>query len=166
MSTFGRMGMQNKSEQRLRPEIHGGIVCPKAGLEMSVPSDSDQSAKAPRIVAAYSKDLLPTLEKELAFLESGGYRDPDLWREHFIFEDSGSCFHPYGLSDAPCTDCPLIQLVPPGRRNVPFPCRQIPLNSEGYTLENMYRYNSQQEIEDTVRTWLKRTIARIKEEAR
>jgi hypothetical protein len=51
--------------------------------------------------------------------------------------------------------------VPQGRRRTPVPCRHFPLNDEGYTLDNMYRWNSQQEIEASVREWLKKTIAKL-----
>jgi hypothetical protein len=54
-----------------------------------------------------------------------------------------------------------MTFVPTGRRDTPVPCRHIPLNDEGYTLENMYRWNSNQEIEATVKEWLKKTIARL-----
>lgn len=110
------------------------------------------------------RQLISLLQEELAFIESGGYRNPDLWRSPFIFEDSGTCWHPYGLPNHCCTDCPLMDFVPRGRRNLPFPCRHIPLTPEGHTLESMYRYNSQQEIEKAVRSWLKRTISHLVEE--
>ena len=111
-----------------------------------------------------NKDLITLLQQELAFLESGGYRNPDLWRSPFIFEDSGTCLHPYGPPNGRHSDCPLMTFVPEGRRNVPFPHRHIPLNAEGYTLDSMYRNNSQREIEETVRSWLKRTISQLAED--
>jgi len=107
------------------------------------------------------EELLKRLKKELEFLESGGYRDPDLWRAPRIFEDSGTCSYPYGRRTACSSDCPLLTFVPVGRRKDNFPCRHIPLNADGYTLESMYHNNSHQEIEDAVRTWLLETIAKI-----
>ena len=39
------------------------------------------------------KDVLATLQAELAFVERGGYRSPQQasWRAQFIFEDSPTC---------------------------------------------------------------------------
>jgi hypothetical protein len=71
---------------------------------------------------------------------------------------------PYWSPNGRHSDCPLMTFVPEGRRNLPFPHRHIPLNAEGYTLDSMYRNNSQQEIEEAVRSWLKRTISQLAED--
>lgn len=105
--------------------------------------------------------LLEVLQKELGFLESGGYRDPDRWGQSLIFEDSHTCTHRSGPPAEQCPECPLMTFVPIGRRHTPIPCRHIPLNEEGYTLDNMYRWNSSQEIEETVKQWLKKKIAQL-----
>ena len=106
-------------------------------------------------------NTLDVLKKELAFLEGGGYRDADRWQPLCIFEDSATCIHPDRSLPEPCKQCPLMLFVPQGRRRTPVPCRHIPLNDEGYTLDNMYRWNSQQEIEASVREWLRKTIAKL-----
>ena len=62
------------------------------------------------------RDLLDVLKFELNFLEKGGYgrstREP--WRPVLIFEDSPTCMNYDCKNDpAPCSDCVLMQLVPP-----------------------------------------------------
>jgi len=105
--------------------------------------------------------ILDVLKKELHFLESGGYRDPDRWRPSFIFEDSPTCIRPDRSKPQPCQQCPLMLFVPKSRRRTPIPCRHIPLNNEGSTLDSMYRLDSSQEIEATLRQWLIKTIAKV-----
>jgi len=105
--------------------------------------------------------ILDVLKKELSFLEHGGYRDPDRWSPALIFEDSPTCIHPDRSLPQPCEQCPLMLFVPEGRWRAPVPCRYIPLHNEGYTLENMYRMNSNEEIQATVKAWLRKTIARL-----
>ena len=65
------------------------------------------------------RDLLDVLKFELSFLEKGGYgRSPrEGWRPVYIFEDSPTCMN-YDCKDdpAPCSDCVLMQLVPPELR--------------------------------------------------
>jgi len=109
------------------------------------------------------RDLLDILRRELDFLEKGGYRNS--WHFNFIFEDSPTCIN-YGCKDPPrpCTDCVLMQLVPPERRSEKFPCRHIPLDASGETLDSLYRSCAQQEIEGTVDKWLRATIGRLEEE--
>ena len=108
--------------------------------------------------------IVDVLKKELAFLEAGGYRDPDRWCPSLIFEDSPTCIHPDRSQPTPCKQCPLMLFVPEGRRHTPIPCRYIPLNTEGYTLDNMYRWNSNEDIEAVVKEWLKTTIAKLESE--
>jgi hypothetical protein len=66
----------------------------------------------------------------------------------------------------PCTDCVLMQLVPPERRSEKIPCRHIPFNVSGFgeTLHSLYRCSDQNEIEETVGGWLRATIQRLEEE--
>ena len=105
--------------------------------------------------------ILGVLKKELQFLESGGYHDPDRWRPSFIFEDSPTCIHPDRSRPEPCQQCPLMLFVPKNRRRTPVPCRHIPLDNKGSTLDSMYRWDSSQEIEATLRTWLIKTIVKL-----
>jgi hypothetical protein len=110
------------------------------------------------------RDLLDVLKFELNFLEKGGYgRSPrEPWRPQFIFEDSPTCMNYDSKHDpGPCTECVLMHLVPPENRDLPIPCRHIPFNAAGDTLDWLYRCSDQQEVEDTVREWLKATIAEL-----
>jgi len=113
------------------------------------------------------RDLLDVLKFELEFLDKGGYgRSPrEPWRPIFIFEDSPTCMNYDCKQDpAPCSDCVLMQLVPPELRFGKIPCRNIALNAEGETLDSMYRYDDQHEIEETIRKWIVATIAPLEEE--
>ncbi|MFZ0213010.1 MAG: hypothetical protein WBE20_13425 [Candidatus Acidiferrales bacterium] len=113
------------------------------------------------------RDLLDVLKAELQFMENGGYARAagGSWRPAFIFEDSPACMN-YDHRDnpGPCADCVLMQLVPPGLRSERIPCRHIPLNAEGETLDSLYRYGDQREVEETFRKWLQATIARLEEQ--
>jgi hypothetical protein len=110
------------------------------------------------------RDLLDVLKFELNFLEKGGYgrssREP--WRPVFIFEDSPTCMN-YDCKDdpAPCNDCVLMQLVPPELRAGKTPCRHIQLNASGETLDSLYRYGDDHEIEETLKNWLRTSIAQL-----
>lgn len=113
------------------------------------------------------RDLLDVVKGELEFLEKGGYaRTPGTsWRPVFIFEDSPICVnHDYEVNPASCSDCALIQLIPREFRFAKVPCRHIPLNAEGETLDLLYRYAGEHEIEEAVRRWLQATIARLEEQ--
>ena len=110
------------------------------------------------------RDLLDVLKFELEFLEKGGYgRSPrEPWRPQFIFEDSPTCMN-YDCKDdpAPCNDCVLMQLVPPELRAGKTPCRHIQLNASGETLDSLYRYGDDHEIEETLKNWLRTSIAQL-----
>jgi hypothetical protein len=113
------------------------------------------------------RDLLEVLKLELQFLEDGGYgRSPRTpWRPQYIFEDSLTCMN-YDSKEnpGPCSDCVLMHLVPPERHFEKIPCRHIPFNGSGETLDSLYRYSDQNEIEETVGDWLRITIQRLEEE--
>jgi hypothetical protein len=110
------------------------------------------------------RNLLDVLKAELAFLEKGGYgRSPrESWSQPLIFEDSPSCMN-YDSKDHadPCSACLLFQLVPPQFRGNQIPCRYIPLNAEGETLDSLYRSSDQFEIEEVFGNWLRRMIAEV-----
>jgi hypothetical protein len=113
------------------------------------------------------RDLLQVLKFELQFLEDGGYgRSPRTpWRPQYIFEDSLTCMNYDSRENpGPCSDCVLMQLVPPERRSEKIPCRHIPFNVSGETLDSLYRCSNQQETEETVGGWLRATIQRLEEE--
>lgn len=113
------------------------------------------------------RDLLDVLRFELQFLRDGGYgRSPRTpWRPQYIFEDSLTCMN-YDSKEnlAPCSECVLMQLVPPEQRSEKIPCRHIPFNIFGENLDSLYRNGTQQEIEETVEEWLQATIQRLEEE--
>jgi hypothetical protein len=115
------------------------------------------------------RDLWEVLRVELDFLENGGYRSSTRksWRPQFIFEDSRTCIN-YDCREhpTPCTDCVLMQFVPPDRRSEKFPCRHVPLDASGETLDSLYRHCDQQEVEERVGNWLRATIERLEEERR
>lgn len=104
-------------------------------------------------------DLLHLLEAELQFLDRGGYRDPDCWRPQFIFLDWPTCVNPSG-SGRPdgCKHCLLMPFVPPAMRQASVPCHHIPLTRDGLTVDALQRWETQEELEDTVRSWLTRNI--------
>jgi hypothetical protein len=113
------------------------------------------------------RNILDVLKSELYFLKKGGYgRSPrEPWRAQLIFEDSPSCMN-YDSKEnpGPCTECVLMQFVPPERRGDRIPCRHIPLTPEGETIQELYRGGTQQELEDTMADWLRATIARLETE--
>jgi|HubBroStandDraft_3_1064219.scaffolds.fasta_scaffold293923_1 hypothetical protein len=103
------------------------------------------------------RDLLAVLKAELEFVEKGGYRNTDLsaWRPQFIFQDSPSClnFNP-AQPPRPCSDCIMLQLVPPDQQSRKVPCRYIPLNERGETIDSFYRTGTREELESALRKWL------------
>jgi hypothetical protein len=111
-----------------------------------------------------NRDILEILRFELKFLEDGGYgRSPRAaWRAPYIFEDSPSCLN---FNDSarrhPCSECLLTQLVPPELREHDVPCRFIPLNDKGQTVDSLYRSGTQIEMEEALCGWLRREISRI-----
>lgn len=115
-------------------------------------------------MAKDERDVLEVLKFELNFLEKGGYgRSPrEPWRPTLIFEDSPTCMN-YDSKEnpAPCDDCLLMQFVPFDRRTEKIPCRHIPLNAEGETIESFYRWGSQHELEETFGQWLRTAINKL-----
>jgi hypothetical protein len=102
-----------------------------------------------------SQDLVKVLKTELRFVENGGYRDPEMWRQRFVFLDSPTCVHPAG-SGRPnaCSNCPLIGFVPKQRRSASVPCHHIPLTKEGFTVDSLSRWGTHEELENDLRSWL------------
>lgn len=115
------------------------------------------------------RDLLEVLKFELQFLRDGGYgRSPKTpWRPQYIFEDSLTCMNFDSKENpAPCGECVLMYLVPPQDRSRAIPCRHIPMTDSGETLDSLYRYSNQAEIEETAEQWLVKTIATLEEQRR
>lgn len=109
-------------------------------------------------------ELLQVLKRELVFLRNGGYRHPHRaqWRAHYVFEDSPSCLN-FGDPQRswPCIYCPLFAYVPEEQQATRIPCRHIPLNPAGETLDLLYRTASPEEIEAKVASWLSAEINRL-----
>jgi len=113
------------------------------------------------------RHLLTVLREELAFVERGGYRNTSekAWRPLFIFQDSPTCLnHDPTQPPKPCSECPLMQLIPAKHRDGKIPCRQIPLNDQGETIDSFYRLGTRDELEAALRGWLKKTIHRLETE--
>lgn len=103
---------------------------------------------------------LRVLRGELQFLEQGGYRFPIQWRPPRIFEDSPTCpKDPW--SACPHGDCVLLDFVPPNHRHDAVPCRHIPLNERGESLNTLYNTATNEEIAEALRAWLLSTIAAL-----
>ncbi len=114
-----------------------------------------------------NRDVLEVLKTELEFLEKGGYTASPrtAWRPKFIFQDSPTCPNYAGI-DAPvcCKECLLMRFVPTDSRNEKVPCRHITLNVEGYTIDTFYRLGTQEELEEAMSAWLRKTIYRLERE--
>jgi hypothetical protein len=109
------------------------------------------------------RDLLTVLRAELAFLESGGYeRGVPRWRAGLMFEDSPTCLnHDDPARQHACDDCLLSRLAPREGRFAAVPCRHISLDSNGVTLDDLYRTSSYAETKQAVWSWLRNTIAQL-----
>jgi len=113
------------------------------------------------------RDILEVLKFELKFLEDGGYgRSPrSPWRPTYIFEDSPSCLN---FNDParplPCGECPLMEFVPAESREESAPCRFIPINEKGQTIDYFYRCGTQREMEEALGRWLRERISEIEQE--
>jgi hypothetical protein len=118
-------------------------------------------------VSAMSNDKRETIEvlrAELDFVEKGGYgravKTP--WQPTSIFQDSPSCLN---LGDPerthPCSECLLIDFVPPEARAEEVPCHHIPLDSAGTTIDELEWKEDQRKTEKTVENWLRATLARL-----
>lgn len=114
-----------------------------------------------------SRDLLAVLKAELQFLERGGYRHCPTaqWRPQFIFEDSPTCLN-YRRSEKPrpCGECLLMHFVPADCHSERIPCRHIPLNFEGFTIDTYYRLGTHEEVEAAMESWLRKTIEKLERE--
>src|SRR5207248_9628866 len=86
------------------------------------------------------RDLLELFKEELDFLEKGGYgrsvRTP--WKPTSPFRDSLTCVN-YALPEKahPCSECHLIDFVPPDHRADDLPCHDTPYNYTRATAEDL-----------------------------
>jgi hypothetical protein len=108
-------------------------------------------------------NLVEVLKSELEFLDRGGYRKLS-WRPQFIFEDSPTCLNYHSQDQKPCSECVLMQAVPPEKREEKIPCRFIPLNEQGETIDSLYRSGTREELESALRYWLTREIEKLEKE--
>lgn len=111
-----------------------------------------------------NRDLLTVLRAELEFVEKGGYRTTARadWRPHFIFQDSPTClnFDPLKAT-RPCVECALMQVIPAESAGRKVPCRFIPLNERGETIDSFYRSGTAEELEVALGNWLRKTIEQM-----
>jgi len=116
---------------------------------------------------ANTNEILSALRFELKFLEDGGYgRSPRTpWRASNVFEDSPTCLN---FDDAsrpyPCNECFLMKFVPQDKQEEAVPCKFIPLTGDGHTVDDFYRCGSQVELEEALKTWLRKQISRLEAE--
>ena len=117
-----------------------------------------------------TRNLTSVLRSELVFLDAGGYSAwaGARWRLPLVFEESPTCpnFNDTTHSLA-CRDCCLMQLVPLRHHNKDVPCRYIPLNEVGETLDTLYRWGTMEDLNLIFRRWLVHTIEQLeRKEAR
>jgi hypothetical protein len=113
------------------------------------------------------REVLEVLKEELDFIEKGGYgrsvRTP--WQPKSAFQDSLTCInYGYPYRAHPCSECHLIDFVPPEWQSAAIPCHQIPLNESGLTIQDLEAEDNQPKLEQTVRQWLKSRIAETEQE--
>jgi hypothetical protein len=113
--------------------------------------------------------VLEFLKKELAFLESGGYRHSlrRPWRAPYIFEESPSCPN---FSDRArphlCENCWLMEFVTPEFRREQVPCRFVELAPYGVSVDSLYRCGTQAESEEALSQWLHQRIRELEGQVR
>ena len=113
------------------------------------------------------RDLLTVLKAELEFVQKGGYRltARSQWRPQFIFQDSPTCLNFDGTQmPQPCSNCVMSELAPPPMRDCKTPCRYIPLNDQGDTIDSLYRTATLEELETSLTNWLVATIQKLEHE--
>lgn len=108
------------------------------------------------------KRMLQVLKNELEFVRKGGYRWPLGWRSPLIFEDSPSCPTNRRCACAEA-DCALMAFVPKEYRCETAPCRHIPLNEAGETVDSLYRTGTNEEMERALQGWLLKAIQQLEE---
>lgn len=110
------------------------------------------------------RKLLSVLRAELAFLESDGYRDTPSahWRIPLLFQDSPTCLNfDRTKQPHPCTDCVMTSLVPSDCLGERFPCRHIPLDNSGFSIDTYSRLGTFEEGEAALKAWLRKKIQEL-----
>ncbi|MGA3212201.1 MAG: hypothetical protein ABSD20_12920 [Terriglobales bacterium] len=111
------------------------------------------------------RNVAQVLERELALLESGWYEPSaeTCWKAPLVFQDSPTCPNfARQVAPHPCKECVLMQFVPSCHRDEAVPCRHIPLNNLGETVETLSRYGTPEKARTLLRNWLLDTIKRLK----
>jgi len=57
-----------------------------------------------------------------------------------------------------------MRLVPPEGRERKFPCRHIPLNESGETIDSFYHSGTAEELEGALIQWLSAAIQKLEQE--
>ena len=116
---------------------------------------------------AQKQHMLEELKLEREFVRRGGYhasvRNPR--REPTHLRDSVTCLNVNKSEDLePCDRCFWYDLVPEERRDREMPCRHIPLDAQGNTVESLDARGRREEAEEKLLAWLDQTIARLEKE--
>lgn len=125
---------------------------------------------------AATNNQLSLLRRELEFLDHGGYRTPVHYRQplfcmetsteersRLFFEDSPSCPKRKPCPCPPEGGCTLLGLVPNEHQHETVPCRHIPLNEKGETIDSLYRAGNTGRIETELRNWLVKEIEKFEQ---
>ena len=113
------------------------------------------------------RDILEILQEELDFIEKGGYgrsvRTP--WLQKSVFQDSLSCLnYGYPYRAHPCSECRLMDFVPPEDQKQMVPCHHIPLDKAGDTIEELDSDGNEARMQRLVTEWLRAQINKIQSE--
>ena len=115
------------------------------------------------------RSTLEVLRYELNFLEQGGYRRSCSVSQRIVspFQSTLSCLN-FGepLRPHACRECCLYDFVPEEFRTEDVPCHHIPLDPAGHTVASLLRAGNSQDLERSLKVWLRRTIARIESESK
>jgi hypothetical protein len=109
------------------------------------------------------RDVLEVLRFELNFLEQGGFaKSAEEGRARSPFQDTLSCLN-FGdpLRPHACHECVLYKFVPGSARTEDIPCHFIPLDPAGHTINDFLDSGDMADLERTLKTWLRRTIATL-----
>ena len=118
-------------------------------------------------MAKDQRDILDLLRTELDFIEKGGYgrsvKTP--WKATASFRDSLTCVN-YALPEKAhaCSECHLIDFVPPDQQNAEMPCHSIALNAAGDTVDSLE--GNQAKLEQALKEWMRAKISEIEAERR
>jgi hypothetical protein len=149
------------SNNCLRESVGKGVATAAESKDLDLPGVPNLPAGV-SIMSDDKRDVLEVLRYELNFLEQGGYGNwySTPWGPASIFQDSLTCPN-HGDPTRPhaCHECLLYDFVPEEYRTEDIPCHHIPLNRNGVTVESSNQ--TEEELRENVKHWLKRTIARI-----